>query len=168
MNEVKVCEIRGEVTVENGAQVPAVGVPGEVVAGVATQAGGIHKPQGFVNSEVVFSSENTASGVHKPGEIVNEFQLDDLSDQIAKPTTISTVSSSEAEAIECEYEVIEERKLAVPKPVRLGLGGRPRILNDDLVGKLFMLVSVGFSRRQAAVYLGISPSAITNRTRYCQ
>jgi hypothetical protein len=49
---------------------------------------------------------------------------------------------------------------AIPALVPLGTGGRPKVLTPDLVEKLYMLLSVGFSRRQASAYLGLSPSAI--------
>lgn len=137
-----------------GSQVTLQGAE-EVVA----QTGGVHKPQEFVNSNMPFSSGNTPPGVHKPVEIVTEFGAEQPQELALRQTTVQPVMAHEVEG---EYELVEERQLALPKPTPLGLGGRPRILNDDLINKLFMLVSVGFSRRQAAAYLGISPSAISN------
>jgi hypothetical protein len=48
----------------------------------------------------------------------------------------------------------------MPALVPLGTIGRPKVLTPEMIEKLYMLLSVGFSRRQAAAYLGISPGTI--------
>lgn len=40
--------------------------------------------------------------------------------------------------------------------------GRPTVVTPEIAEQLCLLMAVGFSRRQAAAYLGISPTAITN------
>jgi hypothetical protein len=54
---------------------------------------------------------------------------------------------------------------SLPALVPIGMVGRPRVLTPELTEKLYMLLSVGFSRRQAASYLGISHGTISNVAR---
>jgi hypothetical protein len=48
----------------------------------------------------------------------------------------------------------------LPRPVRVGKMGRPPVMNEALAEQALLLVSVGFSRRQAAAYLGVSASTL--------
>jgi hypothetical protein len=48
----------------------------------------------------------------------------------------------------------------LPQPVRMGKMGRPPVMNEALAEQALLLVSVGFSRRQAAAYLGVSASTL--------
>jgi hypothetical protein len=48
----------------------------------------------------------------------------------------------------------------LPAPVPLGKIGRPPVMNEALAEQALLLVSVGFSRRQAAAYLGVSASTL--------
>ncbi|WP_425616275.1 hypothetical protein NA78x_006218 [Anatilimnocola sp. NA78] len=53
-------------------------------------------------------------------------------------------------------------ELGLPEQAPLVKGGRPTVMTAAMVERLFLLLSVGFSRRQAAEYLKIAPTTITN------
>jgi hypothetical protein len=51
---------------------------------------------------------------------------------------------------------------SLPVAAPMGKMGRPKTMTPALLEQICLLLSIGFSRRQAAAYLGISPGSITN------
>ncbi len=55
--------------------------------------------------------------------------------------------------------------LNLPAAAEVGKAGRQVVVTPAVAEQICLLLSLGFSRRQAAAYLGISPTAITNAAR---
>jgi hypothetical protein len=111
------------------------------------QPGGVQKPSQLLNGEASFSSEKEGASVQKLDTFLNEQA------RVKGAETPREVKNVLAVLPPAETPVL-------PALVPLGTGGRPKILTPELIEKLYMLLSVGFSRRQAAAYLGISPGTI--------
>lgn len=108
--------------------------------------GGVSKPGEFRNSEGQYSSGNARVGVSKPAENRNEY--DELASALAE---LQPGVDERARALG-----VGQAATAALKQV-----GRPAVVTPAVAEQICLLVAIGFSRRQAAAYLGLSPAAIT-------
>lgn len=51
---------------------------------------------------------------------------------------------------------------ATPSPPQENRGGRPTVMTQEMKGRVYLLLTLGLSRRQAAAYLGIVHTTIAN------
>jgi hypothetical protein len=98
--------------------------------------------------------------------------------QLAVPAALDVAFSSEKQAFLVTGNVLKMDKtvgetdaearraaLNLPAAAKLGKAGRKVVVTPAVKEQICLLLSLGFSRRQAAAYLGISPTAITNAAR---
>lgn len=133
-----------------------------VVESVVEQAAGgevrterVEKLPEFFNGQGSYSSGMSEDRGEKPGPLFTEqdgIQKRNASARRGLPAALSPAARS-AE---------QETGLILPAPAPLGKVGRPTVLTPELVEKLCMLLSVGFSRSQAAAYFGIDKSTIAH------
>ena len=61
-----------------------------------------------------------------------------------------------------EKPPLPEAILDLPPQTKLGRPGRKPVVTAEVAEQICLLLSIGFSRRQVAAYLGIAPTSITN------
>jgi hypothetical protein len=140
VSEMSVGNVASDASVE-----PAKNGAAELLA----QSGGVQKPSELLNGEPSFSPEKEGASVQKVDPFLNEQA------RVKKRGVDAPREVHGALAVAPPPEAP-----TIPALVPLGTGGRPKVLTPELVEKLYMLLSVGFSRRQAAAYLGISAGTI--------
>lgn len=114
-------------------------------------SGDLQKPAGFLDQNAANSSGTARSVVQQPPGF-----LDQNAPQEALPRTqaLTQVATGDDRAT-----TLGIGNAAQPT---LDKGGRPRTLTPVVAEQLCMLVAIGFNRKQAAAYLGFSPSTIAN------
>jgi hypothetical protein len=113
--------------------------------------GGVQKIPGGLDSDTVNSSGNAAFPAQNAADYLDELVETETPPQASELTEVP----------QCD-----------PRALTLGIGlaaqpivdsrGRPRVLTAEVRKQLCMLVEIGFSRRQAAAYLGFSTSTVAN------
>ena len=121
-------------------------VEGEIVEGIdaSPRAGGVQNSEVILNSDVCISREIVATTVQNLPVILN-----------------SSVEMSVAPVVPQRAQSPAEF-LALPPPTLPGKRGPKRLITPAVAEQLCMLLSIGLSRRNAALYLNISPGTITN------
>ncbi len=153
MNTIEFCDDFG-LTVSVQVMAVAHGsVVSEVVLAAAGQAeplkGGVHQWGALVDRDAAYSSENTLIGVHPATS-----KMDKLAAKCGRLDTLMVAPLTR--------EPTPAEALGLPAQVPFGKSGRKVAVTPAVAEQICLLLSVGFSRRQVAAHVGISPTAITN------
>lgn len=119
------------------------------------QKGGVQQLGALLDSDARISREILATSVQQ-----STSKVDNLDE-----TSVATEPNRQLLTYAQQREVRQltaAEVLDLPPQSKLGRPGRKPVVTPELAEQLCMLLSIGFSRRQAAAYLGISPMSITN------
>lgn len=117
--------------------------------------GGVQKVEDFLNTNMQFPSGNTTPTVQKVGDFLNTYD--------GNGKLVSTEPAAKSEISQrIAIDHIQSFRDELPIAAKPGKMGRPLSMTPELIEQICLLLSIGFSRRQAAIYLGISPGSITN------
>ena len=117
--------------------------------------GGVQQSGALLDSEVRVSREIVATTVQQSLEKADT--LDETSAHSDANRSLVTLSPPSAVRPLTSAEALD-----LPPQARLGRRGRKPVVSAQVAEQICMLLSLGFSKRQAAGYLGISPMSITN------
>lgn len=122
--------------------------------------GGVHSENELPDGKPCFSREIVGNSSPSLPTLVDNL---DANDRIPRgsPSTLTTTSDVESRP-STPAEILN-----LPAQARLGNVYRRTVVDDNLFEKICLLLSFGYSNRQAAGYLGISPTTITNIAKRC-
>ncbi len=119
------------------------------------QSGGVQQLAPLLDSDSCISREILATSVQQSTSKVDN--LAETGGAFGCGQQLVTYASQRAARQHSAAELLD-----LPPQTKLGRPGRKPVVTPELAEQLCMLLSIGFSRRQAAAYLGISPMSITN------
>ena len=146
-------------TVENGGTLEVC----ESLAHVEPQKGGVQQLGQLLNSEDVNSSGNTIGTVQQSGLKLNKLVEIGAPEgcDLNEPTSSGQVLFPIVVAIQPSVPNAAQQ-LGLPAPEKFSNAGRKATITPQVAEQICMLLSIGFSRRQAASYLGFAAGTITN------
>jgi hypothetical protein len=127
---------------------------------VVAQPGGVQKCPDFLDGDWQKAAENR----HQMSATVQKARpfFDDLDETKCETANeLCCKSSEESAAVEVDPRLKLLGAEHWPLP-QLRATGRPRVVTAEVAERIVFLLSAGFSRRQAAAYVGISTSTIAN------
>lgn len=128
---------------------------GEQGGGLVHRVGGDEKGGDFFIAQ---GPNSTGTALGRDEKVGENFSVYEVSGARAEPA--SAAPAPPAANAEGTAQLIPA---VLPAGAPIGKRtGRPRVLTPELEEKVCMLLSVGFSRRQAAAYLGIDSTTITH------
>jgi hypothetical protein len=124
------------------------------------QQGGVQKGAEFMDGQGPKSSGKALGGVQKVAGNMDELaEFRGAGEELARQALGLAPAPVDARA-----QAVGAGAAAPPAIRKMG---RPVTVTPAVAEQLCLLMSIGFSRRQAAAYLGFSPSAITNAVARC-
>lgn len=117
--------------------------------------GGVQQSGTLLDSDTHFSPGMDASAVQQSGSKLDKLDENEVAGDPPRalvPVVRKAVQTEEAPAV----------AMGLPAIAGFGKAGRKAVITPQVAEQICMLLSVGFSRRQAASYLGFSPMTITN------
>jgi hypothetical protein len=123
--------------------------------GVGPIQGGVQQLGALLDSEERFSPEKDASAVQQSSPLLDELD----GNQNSRPSAGALIPAERRTAGE---DVAPATSMGLPAISPFTKAGRKAVITPQVAEQICMLLSVGFSRRQAANYLGFSPMTITN------
>ena len=114
-----------------------------------------------VDTAGLISGEASPPGAEKPRGFFSESGAPGPGVRDVKPGGLF-ITTSPGETVSRQSVVSAEELLTGLVPAPWSLGGRPRVLTDEVRAEVCKLLAVGMSRRQAAAYLDIDATTISH------